>query len=187
MSYPPPVYDFSKAVQRAAIDCTRHAETLMYQPLEPMTRMALRNVIFIEYMMLFMTIGLREARKLSIPETTITQLVIECLEPTVAKVTDPYSETTGDEREALIKKNRDTVLHRAQAMDEIWKSSESMDDDGRFLALFGAVSKAVLGVLKRSDDWENMAIRSRLVEVALDAWKSTLYVQVLRPLVPQPQ
>jgi len=187
MSYAPPVYEFSKAVQRAAIDCTRHAETLMYQPLEPMTRMALRNVIFIEYMMLFMTIGVREARKLSIPETTITQLVIECLEPTVQKVTDPYSEATGDEKEALIKNNRNTILGRAQALEEAWAGTASMEPTGRFLALFGAVSKTVLGVLKRSDDWENMAIRSRLVEVALDAWKSTSYVQVLRPLVPKPQ
>jgi len=187
MSYPAPVYAFSKAVQRAAAECTRHAETLMYQPLEPMARVAMRNLIYIEYMMLFMTMGVREARKLGIPETSITQLVIECLEPTVQKVTDPYSEATGEEREALIKKDRNAILGRAQALEEVWKGCAAMEPASRVLALFGAVSKTVLGVLKRSEDWENKVIRSRLVEVALEAWKSTVYVEVLRPLVPQPE
>jgi hypothetical protein len=187
MSYPAPVYAFSRAVQKAAAECTRHAETLMYQPLEPMARVAMRNVIFSEYMMLFMTIGIREARKLGIPETSMTQLVIECLEPTVQKVTDPYSEATGEEREALIRKNRNAILGRAQALDEVWKGTEAMEPESRFLALFGAVSKTVLGLLKRSEDWENKVIRSRLVEVALEAWRSTMYVEVLRPLIPQPE
>jgi len=187
MRYPAPVYEFSKAVQRAATDCTRHAETLMYQPLEPVARLATRDVIYIEYMALFMTIGIREARKLGIPETTITQLVIECLEPTVKKVTDPYNEVSGAEREALLKENRKTILGRAQALEEVWKSSATMEPVERFLALFGAVSKTILGVLKRGEDWENKAIRSSMVETTLEAWKSSLYVAILRPLAPQPQ
>jgi hypothetical protein len=187
MAYPAAVYEFSKAVQKAAAACTLHAETLMPGDRDPAARLALRNVIYIEYMMTFMTIGVREARKLHVPPTNITQLVIECVEPTVKLVTDPFSEVSGTEREKLIEQNRASVLRRAQALEEVWKSSATMEDSRRFLVLFGAVSKAVLSLLKRNEEWEKKAVRDGLVGGAIEAWKSTLFAKVLRPLAPQVQ
>jgi hypothetical protein len=178
-----PIQEFVLAVNRAASSCTSYAETLQRYP-EPVARLAQRDVIRLEYTMLFMTIGIREARKLRIPETTVKQLVLGCVDPLAGQIADPAHELTESGREAKFLEMRQTAFARAQALETIWQNTRAMDDASRFLVLFGAVSKAVLTVLKRQTDWEDKSIRDSLVGGAFEAWKSTLFVKVLRPLVP---
>lgn len=187
MSYPAAVYEFSKAVEKAATTCTSYAETLIDPAKDPVARLAQRNAIYIEYMMTFMTIGIREARKLRIPETIVCQLIIECVEPTVKVVTDPFFELAVAEREALARQNRNSILSRAQALEQGWKNSEAMEELNRFLLLFAAVSKNILRLLKREGDWADKAVRDRMAGGAIEAWKAAFFARVLWPLAPTTQ
>jgi len=184
MAVLPGVRNFQLAVDRAATACTHQLETLQHIE-EPVARLAQRNVIYLEYGMLFMTIGIREARKLHVPEKTVSLLVIECVGSLVDKITDPLGQSTPEELQALKKQNFNTALARAQALETMWKNNPMDDVATRFVVLFGMVGKVMLkDVLKRGDDWENKSIRDGIVGPTIEAWKSTRFLDVLRPLAP---
>ncbi len=178
----PEVRNFQVAVDRAATACFKHFESLQTIQ-EPVARLAQRNVIYLEYSMLFRTIGIREARKMRVPEKTVSALVIETVGSLVDKIADPLRESTSAELPALKKQHFDTALSRAQALEMTWKNNPMEDVATRFVALFGIVDKVILtDVLKRGDDWQQKPIRDGIVSTTLEAWKSTVFLEVLRPL-----
>jgi hypothetical protein len=101
----------------------------------------------------------------------------------VDKIADPLRESTPAELPALKKQHFDTALSRAQALEMTWKNNPMEDVATRFVALFGIVDKVILtDVLKRGDDWQQKPIRDGIVSTTLEAWKSTVFLEVLRPL-----
>jgi hypothetical protein len=184
MTVLPGVRRFQLAVDGAANACVQQLEPLQRIE-EPVARLAQRNVIYMEYSMLFLTIGIREARKLHVPEKTITALVVETVGSLVDKIADPLGQTAAGELMAEKKQTFESALKRAQALETMWKNNPMEDAATRFVVLFGLVGKVMLkDVLKRGGDWENKAVRDGIVGRSLEAWKSTRFLEVLGPLAP---
>jgi hypothetical protein len=167
MTVLPGVRRFQLAVDGAANACVQQLEPLQRIE-EPVARLAQR-----------------EARKLHVPEKTITALVVETVGSLVDKIADPVGQTAAEELLAEKKQTFESALKRAQALETMWRNNPMEDAATRFVVLFGLVGKVMLkDVLKRGGDWENKAVRDGIVGRSLEAWKSTRFLEVLGPLAP---
>jgi hypothetical protein len=176
--------EFLKAIMNAAEACAKHGETLI-QTNDPERQRSIRMAIYMEYAVLFLTIGIREARKLKVPNQSVWQLVLVCFEGLTKKVHDgvlakyAVPATEADQADG-IKQIERNLTAKAQAMDKYWNSL-TQDDAKKFEMVFDLAGKEALAKCERSGEWEQL--KAPLMQTAIDAWQSALFVKVLRPLV----
>jgi hypothetical protein len=183
LSQATPNDEFLQAVMNAAEACARFGETLI-QTNDPMKRAGVRTGIYMEYAVLFVTIGLREARKLRVPQNDQRQLTRLCFDTLSQKFCDGVRSrseppVSAQEEAESFTRVRAELLKKAQTMDNFWNSLASMEDKEKFVVVFGLAAKEALAKCGRSAEWDQW--KKPLVMTALEAWKSTLFVQVLRP------
>lgn|GEM_PF-6411908 len=176
--------DFLNAVTTAAATCSKYAETLI-QTDDDEKRSSLCSTFYTEYAVLFITVGMREARKLRLPEHCLWQLTRTCFEFVAKKFEQhifdrPHLPTPEPDREAALNQLRTVLLKKALDLDDIWKFFMDKEDAEKFIIFFGAVSKEVMTKCGRKEEWP--ALKHPLMNTVLEAWKSTVFVQVLSPL-----